>query len=201
MKNSLISKIISSILLVGLMVNSNPIIEVSAAENFNNNVSNLARSNFNDSESEFSIDINITDDNIKESFVVDDEEYTLKIEDITPLEEKLRASSLEENWGYATRTKRISLSSATTDMTATFSITTNPYTASINSITEGRYTSVIGYYIKERYYFERHTTAGPSPALGSYEVDHTTNLGGTYTSKLQGAAYVGGRVTFKYYGM
>lgn len=199
MKRKVISKVLLSILVSGLMVNLNHITEASATENFNNYASNTVSSKFNNLEPDISVSFNITDDNIKENFIVGGEEYTLEIEDITPMIE--RAGSIDEDWGYATRTKKVVLSSLTTDIEATFSITTNPYTASINSITNGRYTSVVGTFIRDRYYYERQTTAGSSPALGSYEVDHTTTIGGTYTSKLQGAAYVGGRVTFNYYGL
>lgn len=146
----------------------------------------------------FEID-NFGDDFIHESINIDNQEYTVTIQDVTPISER---NSINEYWGIGTRTKKVTLSSLTATLTATFTISMNPYTSTVSNVTGGDYTSALGALINDWYEYPGYGSEG-APAVGHYWAKYTTYVGGTFNARLSAYAYAGsdGKVTFTAVGI
>lgn len=117
--------------------------------------------------------------------------YTIEdIPQITSFSNPIEIFYPNGNW-----VKRITVSEAGTEMTATFSFTINPYTPSVHSATDGRYKSLLGAFIRDRENVRYNRTQM------AYEVDYTTYFGGTLTMSLLCSVHTNGTVIFTMRGM
>lgn len=168
------------------------------------NISANAQSNNESSNNDNGQDISLTLENVRDKktvvkeFEKNGEKYTLTVEDITPPSIQPFGSTDSTQLNAGPYSKRITMHSQTTSISAVFSGTVNPYISTMKKPSSGRYSSAYFQFIRDRYTLTTASAQAPYASMGSYEVDFTSPKGGTLTDYLTVMVYTTGYVHIMY---
>lgn len=149
-------------------------------------------------------DISLTMENVRDKetvvkeFEKNGEKYTLTVEDVTPSSIQPFGSTDSTQLNSGPYSKRITMRSQTTSISAVFSGTVNPYISTMKKPSDGRYSSAYFQFIRNRYTLTTASAQAPYASMGSYEVDYTSPKGGTITDYLTVMVYTTGYVHIMY---